>query len=188
MTQVSRIFILSVVFFSAGWINPVKAHPPVPLEYQIKAVFIKKFIKFIEWPSEVLPHNHNPIKIGILGKSPIIKAFESGKTTQIKGHKLEIREFENLRDLEFCHILFIAASEKDRFKEILKTIQGKGVLTISETENFSRLGGIINFFIVEDMVRFAINVEAAEKAGLKISSKVLRLAEVVRANNSREKK
>ena len=161
--------------------------PSIPLEYRVKAAFLYRFVKFVEWPGEALPDTHNTITIGVLGEGDIYAALESlveGK--QAKGRKLVIQQFREPEDLEFCHVLFIGRSEKNseqeesRLKEILKGLKGSSTLTVGEAEGFAQIGGMINFIIVESKVRFEINVGAAREANLKISSKLLRLARIVK--------
>jgi hypothetical protein len=82
-----------------------------------------------------------------------------------------------------CHLLFIAESEKQRLHEILLKIVGKPILTVGDTSGFSSQGVIINFFLESDFVRFEINMSAAQEAGLKFSSKLLKLGRIVKADN-----
>jgi len=151
-----------------------------PLEYQVKAAFLCNFIKFVDWPDEVLSDTDNTIIIGVFGESPLDAALESIEGKQLSGYKLDIKHFKKIPDLEFCHILFISRSAKGSMAEALKMLKGSSTLTVGEVAEFTRLGGMINFIIVEDKVRFEINVKRAEKTNLKISSKLLRLARIVR--------
>jgi len=96
-----------------------------------------------------------------------------------RGKKLVIRMYRPFDDLEGCHLIFIPASEKGRAGQILRPVREANVLTVSDTFEEGRQGAIISFFIEQNKVRFAINIEAAKKAGLKISSKLLRLAKIV---------
>ena len=159
----------------------VFAEPPssASLEYQVKAAFLCNFIKFVDWPGEVLSDTDNTIIIGVLGESPINAALESIEGKKISGYKLDIKHFKKAPDLEFCHILFVSSSAKGGIEEVLKMLKGSSTLTVSEVAGFTRLGGMINFIIIDNTVRFEINVKRAEKADLKISSKLLRLARIV---------
>lgn len=94
----------------------------------------------------------------------------------VNHHPFRCEEIHSLREATNCQILFISASEKNRFPRILKDLRGTNILTVSETDQFIQAGGMINFVIENDEVHFQINDDAAKKAGLKISSKLLSLA------------
>jgi len=160
---------------------PSDSDPPVPLEYQIKAAFLHNFVKFVEWPEGVLPDTLDTITIGVIGEGPMYDGLESvveGKT--VKGRALSIQRFRRPEDLTFCHVLFVGRSEKERLKAILKRVENSRTLTVGEIEKFADQGGAINFIIVENRVRFEINLEAAKDAHLAISSRLLRLAKIIR--------
>ena len=150
-----------------------------PTEYQVKAAFLYNFAKFVEWPDKASPKRSHTIIIGVLGESSTSEALEPFMDRQVKSYKTVVKHFKKPRDLTFCHILFISASEEPRLEGILKTLRGSNILTVGEVKGFSQLGGIINFIIVENKVRFEINVKAAEEAGLNMSSKLLKLARIV---------
>jgi len=150
-------------------------------ESQVKAAFVYNFVKFVEWPSEAFSDNRAPIIIGVVGEDSTTTAINqtiNGKTAN--GRRLLIKRFSNYRAITYCHILFISSSQRDNVRQILAAI-GPAVLTIGETESFAQMGGIINFTIVDDKLRFEINSTAAEKAGLRISAKLLSLARVIKS-------
>jgi hypothetical protein len=149
-------------------------------EYQVKAAFLYNFAKFIEWPSDVLTDPNSPFILGIVGEDPFGADLEqtiSGKV--VNGRRLVIKRFKQGQPLDSCHILFISSSEQGRLTQILDSLKGSSVLTVGEAEHFTRSGGIINFTLKDNRVRFEINLAAADRARLKISSKLLVLGEVV---------
>ena len=161
---------------------------PSPSEYQIKAAFLYNFAKFVDWPAKALPGASTSITLCILGEDPFgtdLEQILDGKT--VNGKSIVIKRFRGIRGLEGCHILFISSSERHHLPEILGALRGASMLTVGETERFAKLGGIINFTIEENKVRFEINVDAAERAGLKISSRLLKLGKVIWDRNTREK-
>jgi len=169
------IFVLCVVASPAP-----NAHATRPSEYQVKAAFLYNFAKFVEWPAEAFADTSAPIILGVLGQDPfgvVLEQTIQGKT--VRGRTLVIRRFERIQDVEVCHVLFVSSSEEKHLARILEGLKGSGVLTVSEMEQFARNGGIIQFIMQENKVRFEINVDAAERAGLKISSKLLKLSRVV---------
>lgn len=148
-----------------------------PTEYQIKAAFLFNFAKFIEWPPAAFPQTNSPIVIGVLGKNVFGTDLESTiRNKTVNGRPFEFKTFDSLTEATNCQILFISPSKKDDFANILKGLQNSSVLTVSETDEFIKAGGMINFVIQDNKVRFQINDDAAKKAGLKISSKLLTLA------------
>lgn len=148
-----------------------------PTEYQIKAAFIYNFARFIDWPAQAFSSDTSPMIIGVLGKNVFgdsIQQIINGRS--IQGHPLEFKEFSSVADATNCQVLFISPSEKDHLSKILNHLVNTNILTVSEPDNFLDEGGMIRLFIVEDKVRFEINNQAAKKAGLTISSKLLSLA------------
>jgi hypothetical protein len=148
------------------------------LEYPLKAAFIQKFTKFIEWPGENLPDPHAPRHIAVLGDSPIKQALQELIRTDPSGHSLALVEGASAISAKNYHILFVPRSESPRLQQILKNLPKAPVLTVGESDGFCAGGGMINFYFADDKIRFEINPERAEEAGLKISSKLLRLARI----------
>jgi hypothetical protein len=118
--------------------------------------------------------------IGVVGDDPFgskIDQMINGKIAN--GRPMVLKRFPNFKAITFCHILFICSSEKKNLRQALAAASA-GVLTVGETEQFTQMGGIITFTIVDSKVRFAINQVAAERAGLKISAKLLNLSRPAR--------
>lgn len=155
----------------------VFAQDSSPSEYQIKAAFLFHFAQFVEWPPQAFANSQSPIVIGVLGKNvfgDVLVRTIHNKT--VNHHPFQCEEIRSVREATNCQILFISASEKNRLPKILKDLRGMNILTVSETDQFIQDGGIINFVIEDDEIHFQINDDAAKKAGLKISSKLLSLA------------
>lgn len=153
------------------------AETPSTPEYQIKAAFLYNFIKFVEWPPQVARETNAPIVIGILGQDPFGNDLES----VIAGKRVNDRPIAIKRlgasSPEFCHVLFVSSSERRRLTQIFQELQLSPTLTVGDNlEGFCQAGGIINFVMEAKKVRFQIDNQAAERRGLKISSKLLRLA------------
>jgi hypothetical protein len=152
----------------------------VAREYQVKAIFLYNFAQFVTWPAAAFPDAHTPITIGILGDDPFGPLLEEAVRGEvIDGRRLAIKRFQGVEERIDSHMLFVSKSEKGRVGQILAAVQGKSILTVGETEAFARQGGIINFITVDNRVRYEINMEAAKRAHLDISSKLLKLAKIV---------
>jgi hypothetical protein len=150
-------------------------------EYQIKAAYLYNFAKFVEWPPEASPGANDPLAICIFGEDPfgdILTELAKGKS--INGHKLVIRQLKPPQDLRGCQVAFISSSERNRLHSVLESLKGASVLTVGDTEGFAALGGVISFTMEDNKVHFDINVDAAERAKLRISSKLLSLARIVK--------
>ena len=173
---VSMILVWTVA--AAPWIAYAQ-HPP-SREFQIKAAFLYNFTKFIEWPAEAFPEGEARLIICALGESPVGVALQYIKDKPVKGRTLITKRLQSVRELRSCHLVFVSSTEKDRLSEIFESLKDSSVLTVGEMEGFIQSGGIINFIIRKNRIRFEINPDAAGQAGLKISSNLLKLATVVR--------
>jgi hypothetical protein len=150
--------------------------------YQIKAAFLFNFAKFVAWPDT----GNDPMSICIAGDDPfggILDDTVKGKT--INGRAVEIKRNKAGKNLQGCHIVFISASERRRVRSIFDSLQGTSVLTVGEFPGFASEGGIINFTTQENRIHFEINTDAAERAHLKISSRLLSLATIVKDAGAR---
>ena len=148
-----------------------------PTEYQVKAAFLEKFAKFVEWPDTAFAKADSPLVIGVFGENPFRDDLEklAAKDT-LNGHAIVVRQIKSPADLKGCHVVFIPASMKAKEPEALAEVKGLGILTVGETDDFIQQGGMINFVVENSRIRFEINDAAARRAGLKISSKLLALA------------
>jgi hypothetical protein len=149
-------------------------------EYQVKAAFLYNFAKFVEWPALTFKTDKDPLRICVLGQNPFGNALvetAGGKT--VVGRPLVVSDISDVSQGADCQILFIGSSERKRLRSIFTELRATGVLTVGETEGFAVQGGIVNFKLEDGRVRLEINIEAAGQAKLRISSKVLSLAQIV---------
>lgn len=150
-------------------------------EIEVKAAFIYHFTEYVEWPSSAFGSTSAPLVIGVVGKSDLFPALQNAvRGKNWNGRDLLVRRVETAKEMRECHILFVPESEARRLAQILESLGDAPVLTIGESEGFARRGGIINFFTDQNRVRFEINPDAAKRARLTISSKLLNLARIVR--------
>jgi hypothetical protein len=152
-------------------------------EYLIKAGFIYNFAKFVEWPSVSFSQPESPIVIGVLGTDPfgsVLDRIVADKKIGSRGFVVRRYKWsKDLKDLRDCQILFISASEKAHTDEIVEFVKWLPILTIGETPGFAERGGVIRFTLEDNRVRFEVNVDAARKANLNISSRLLTLAKII---------
>lgn len=171
--------ILFDILFLMINIGFTSAQPPVTKEYQLKSVFLFHFSSFIEWPSSAYNELQSPFVIGILGENP----FSTYLDATVAGEKVmeravTVRQFVSVDDIENCQILFINFKGDSLIRKTVSLLNNRPVLTVSDAKNFTSLGGMIAFATVSNKIRLHINVVAARNAGLIISSKLLRLAEI----------
>jgi hypothetical protein len=146
-------------------------------EYQVKAAFLYNFAKFVEWPPGSFADRAAPLRICVLGQDPFGEELRNIASNKIiNGRKLVVDEVADLAAARRCHILFIAASKKAEMKQTVESLRGADVLTVGDTKGFAKMGGMINFVLEDDRVRFEVNQTAAEQTGLRISSKLLSVA------------
>ena len=155
-------------------------------EYQVKAAFLYNFARFVEWPTTAFGNDKEPFRICVIGKDPFGGALaEAVRAKTVSGRSFVVAGISGpgILDKSYaagCQILFVSSSEKNRLPAIFRALPAAGVLTIGDTEGFAAQGGIVNFKLEDGRVRFEINVEAAERENLRISSRMLTLAEIVR--------
>ena len=157
------------------------AQAQVSKEYQLKAAFLYNFAKFVEWPAARFESPAAPLVIGVFGKSPFGEELQNiVRNRKINGRDIVIKQVETVTEARGAHLLFFSAAEDARTRTILGELQGAGVLTVGETEQFSQLGGMIHFLLEGDKVRFDINMDSTGQTGLKISAQLQKLAKTVR--------
>lgn len=151
-----------------------------PGEYEVKGAFLYNFARFVEWPTAALGSPDSPFVFGVLGTDPFgppLDAALAGKA--VLTHPVRVERFHTADAALHCQVLFVAASEKEVLRQVLDTVAGAPVLTVSDLDDFARSGGHIQMTTVDNRIRFEINVETAAAAHLKIGSKLLRLATFV---------
>ncbi|HYT71643.1 MAG TPA: YfiR family protein [Gemmatimonadales bacterium] len=149
-------------------------------EYQVKAVFLFNFAQFVDWPAEAFPGSDTPVVIGVLGDDPFGGVLDQTvRDERLRGRPFQVRRYQSVDEIKICHILFIGRSDADRPAGILAGLKHRPILTVSDADGFAERGGTIRFVTDRSRIRLQINLEAAEAAHLTISSKLLRLAEVI---------
>lgn len=149
-------------------------------EYSIKAAFLFHFAQFVEWPEASFKDANSPLTYCTIGDDP----FHGSLDAALSGKSLETRAFRVLhfkqpQEIKGCQVLFLGTDQKKMNAAVLTSLQRSAVLTVGETEHFVQEGGMIGFVMEENKIRFEINLEAAQKANLKISSRLLALAKSV---------
>jgi hypothetical protein len=150
-------------------------------EYRIKAAFLYNFTSFVTWPDD--PAGASGFTLCVLGDDPFGNLLDKLAGKSVNGTQLVIRRLGSLALLDQCKLVFISETSDDQIGGALALLHELPVLTVSDTRGFTERGGIIEFSIIANKVRFDINLNAAESAGLGISSKLLSLATRFRQND-----
>jgi hypothetical protein len=157
--------------------------PTESSEYEIKAGYIYNFPKYVEWPAAARGSVDAPIIIGVLGDDSFADALSdivAGK--KLSERKLVVRKLKwskEPKELKDCTMVYVAASEAAHGDDVIQLLKGSPILTIGDFRDFAKHGGIINFFLENNNVRFEANVEAAKQSDLTISSQMLIRAKIV---------
>lgn len=171
----ARLLLLGFALLPAAW-----AQAPVARETQVKAVFLFNFVQFVEWPAEAFATPDAPVVIGVLGTDPFGSVLdEVVRGEKIGARTLVVRRFATVGEVEGVHLLFISPSEQPHMEEALRALRGRPILTVGDSEGFATRGGMIRFVNDRGRIRLRINLAAAKAAGLVLSSKLLRPAEIV---------
>jgi hypothetical protein len=152
-----------------------------PNQYQVKAAYLFNFLKFVEWPDDAAADPHAKWVIGFVGESPVggeLARLVEGKN--VLGRDLQVKKFQAADNLRGCNILFISESEKRHLPSILAALRGSSVMTVADMDNFIGLGGMVELAVEDGRVRVTIDVGATGHARLKVSSKLLALAQAVK--------
>ena len=162
--------------------TPATAAEPPPLaEHQIKALYLFNFTKYVDWPGPATATNGTPFIIGILDAPELrgdLQEITRGK--RIHGREILVRTVATTQDVKACQLVFIGATDKPRIAALLKATQDLAVLTVGEAGNFLTQGGIINFVRQENKLRVEISLDAARRARLVVSAKLLAVAKAVK--------
>ena len=182
MHRGGRLALLVVSVLAAGWIawagvvpRPSGAETRVAREHAVKLAYLFNLIRFTRWPEGAVPPD-GPFTLGVLGDDPfgpLLAELERRRLHDRPVRVVRIRAPEQARE---CQAVFVAASESPRLGAILHLLEGLPVLTFGDLTDFAARGGGVGFVRQGDRVRFEVNLEVIRKAGLRMSSEVLRLA------------
>jgi hypothetical protein len=181
----SAVHFLRVAACWCAWVaagHPLPAAPAVSKEHQVQAAFIYNFAKYIQWPEKRLAGATAPLVIVVLGDSPV--ADELTKVVfgrQANGRGIIVRSSTDpaASTAAEAHLVFVPAGQEGRFAEAAEAWSREAVVTVGESDRFAALGGIITFKREGDKVRFAVNLDAAEQADVRLSAQLLKLASAV---------
>jgi hypothetical protein len=170
-----------------GW-SPARARRAqevIDREYEIKAAYLYHFALYVDWPKEAA-QGADKIVIAVWGRDPIDEHLKRLEEKKIHGKPVEVVRFKDLKDVALCHVLFIpdapsAGADVRAARDRLAAALGKtkNTLLVTEASGLTNEGAMINYYVEDNRVRFEINPQAARRAGLQVSSKLLKLGRIV---------
>lgn len=182
LKSISAVWLLMYALVLSGGPGVSAQTAPAP-EYQLKAVFLFNFARFVDWPPQAFPEAQTPLVIGVLGEDPFgAYLHETVRDEKVNKRPLAVQRYRRVEEIKTCHILFISRSEVDRLGQILASLKDRSILTVIDTEDAAAQRGVMIRLVTEkNKIRLRINLQAAKAANLTISSKLLRPAEIVAA-------
>jgi hypothetical protein len=176
-SQRIRVLLLgAITLMCALWPAAASAQAADEIEAKVKSSFLLNFARYVEWPPEAFVSSNSPVVIGVLGDTLGRHLDSITEGRMVEAHPIQVKRGRRVSDLAGCHVIFIGTSERDP-RPALAMMRGKPILTVSDLDGFIDFGGVIQLKRRQGTMRFDINREAADKAGLKISSKLLKLAD-----------
>lgn len=153
------------------------AQPASAAEYQVKAAFLVKFGGYVEWPALAFDTRESPFVIAVAAQDIVAEEVErAAAAATVDGHPVQVRRVERLDAGLGAHLLFMDRSRNGQLADTLLLLRGRPLLIVTESDQGLALGGMINFVIVENKVRFDIALAPAEASQLKISARLLAVA------------
>jgi len=170
--------------WTLGAVPFLSAQGPKPTDYDVKAVYLYNFGRFVEWPANIAARNDS-FTVCVLGQDPFGPALDAALAGEtIGGKSVAAKRISTPQEAASCQILFMSSAEDNRLNKIIETLDKGAVLTVSDMPQFSQRGGMIQFVLEGKKVRFEVNLTAVQRAGLTLSSELLKVATTVRRNPS----
>jgi hypothetical protein len=162
-------------------LSSLLAQGPKPTEYQVKAVYLFNFGRFVEWPSHAATPREQSFAVCVLGQDPFGPALDAALAGEIIDRAPVVaKRIPKAEDAVACRVLFISSSENGQLRDILAAVDKASVLTVSDMPQFAKRGGMVQFLLDGSKVRFEVNLAATQRVGLNLSSDLLKLAIAVR--------
>lgn len=181
---IQRFALASWLLWLALLLPDVHVYAVTSSEYQLKAAFLFNFVQFVDWPANAFASSTDSLIIGVLGDDPFDGELDAlVRNEHVDGRELQVKRYSRVEDVGPCHMLFISASASVSLHDILEKLHGRPILTVGDSEKFLDAGGMIRFVTQENHIRLQINLQAANDAQLRLSSKLLRRAQIVAASD-----
>jgi hypothetical protein len=145
---------------------------------ELKALFLLNFTRFTEWP-DIAPAA--PLLLCVLGDERVLDALTAAaRSQQVKDHRIQVSRMTIAGAWPSCHVLFVGGTSVKSAGALLESVRGSPILTVSDQGQFAQATGVIELYAEGDRMKFAVNVDALQRARLRISSRLLGLARIVK--------
>lgn len=149
------------------------------VEQKIKAGLIYNLLKYVDWPDEPAEPHSATATVCIFGDDPLDGPLQPMAERTVNQRRIALRRVDEIRETQHCHLLFVSASERERWPQLSAFLAGKSVLTVSDFREFAGSGGMIEFGRKDQHIEVAINMAALTAAGLRVQDRLLKLAHVI---------
>ncbi len=167
-----------MALFSLFW-NPGSSRAEVFEEYHAKAAFLYHFSNFVGWPASTFKATNGHLRMCVMGKDPFGQSLDATLANKsVRDHPFEIRRNPPTTELQHCHLLYFPASASSQMRALRHQVAKENVLTVGETLDFLRQGGMVQLFVDNQKIRFAVNTDVVNQTNLQFSSKLLRSAKI----------
>ncbi|MDX1582486.1 MAG: YfiR family protein [Thermoanaerobaculia bacterium] len=154
------------------------ARGEAPPEYALKAEFLERFTRFVDWPRSAV--ERETFRIGIVGEDPFgVYLRKLADSRRIKNRRIEIHRIDEVEDVTECQLVFISDLDRSDLDQVLEAARERPILTIGDTAGYAEAGVMINFYLDGDRIRFEINENAVSDSGLEVDTRLLKLARVI---------
>jgi hypothetical protein len=159
--------------------NPGSSRAEAFEEYHVKAAFLYHFSNFVVWPASTFKATNGHLRICVMGKDPFGQSLDTILANKsVRDHPFEIRRNPPTTELQHCHLLYLPASASSQIRALRHQVAKENVLTVGETLDFMRQGGMVQLFVDNQKIRFSVNTDVVNQTNIKVSSKLLRLAKI----------
>jgi hypothetical protein len=175
---------LAVLLWALLFFPYLHAQKTKPTDYQVKAAYLINFARFVEWPDK-LGMLQASFTICIFGPDPFGRTLDTMLAGEkVAGRSVVAKRISTPQDSFDCRILFMSSAETGTINRVVDAANKQGVLTVSDMPHFANRGGMIQFVTDDKRVRFEVNLTAAQRAGVTLSSELLKVATLVRTNET----
>jgi hypothetical protein len=164
------------IIFSFQWFTPISSACASDFVSQVKAAFVLKIIDFVKWPEK----ENTTFMVSVLGDEEFYESFKNLGVNKARGKNLVLKRYNvNEIDNEKCDVIFISKLNRQKLSDILAQFKNTSVLLIGDDPSFAQMGGMVSLVKSKGKLGMEINLGQVKKAGLKISSRLLRLAKII---------
>lgn len=157
--------------------SPITPAQSTATEQQVKAAFVLNFTDFVEWPAGTFPAPSTPVEVCVLGPSTFLEELKSLAPAKKSARPFHVSQAATVDEVRRCHVVFVPRERIAGLGQL--PFASENILTVGESAEFVRAGGVIRLVLDNDRLRFEVNLAAAERSHLRVSSRLLAIARVV---------